>query len=83
MASSHASKSEDLQDLLWMKNNLRLDIMADPATLKKCWEDGRVTKIVKNAPAMKEVFVELGLIAAGEEENVRPVCFYPSTHLTI
>lgn len=57
-----------------------MDIMSDPTTLKKAWEEGRVAKIIKNAPATKEVFVELGLVSvvpgsrSSEDESVRSVC---------
>lgn len=62
-----------------------MDIMADPTTLKKAWEEGRMARIIKSAPVTKEVFVELGLAVvpgsgsgsgsvSGDDESVRSVC---------
>ncbi|CAG8558280.1 10672_t:CDS:2, partial [Acaulospora colombiana] len=67
IASSEDPKSEDLQDLIWMKDNLRMDIMSDPTTLKKTWEEGRVGKLIDTWPVLKEVFVDLGLVIVNED----------------
>jgi hypothetical protein len=66
-------KSEDLQDLVWMKDNLKMDIMSDPTTLKKTWEEGRVAKLAQANPSMRQVFGELGLIVLSDDDTVHSV----------
>lgn len=71
VASSTDAKPEDLQDLVWMKDNLKMDIMSDPATLKKTWEDGKVARLAEVNSTMRFVFADLGLIVLGEDDTVR------------
>ena len=59
--------------MVWMKDNLKIDIMSDPTTLKKTWEEGRVAKLAKANPSMRKVFAELGLIVLGDDDSVRSV----------
>ncbi|KAG9030109.1 hypothetical protein FS842_004480 [Serendipita sp. 407] len=63
IASSADSKVEDVQDLIWMKDNLRVDMINDPTTMKKTWEDGKLQKVVDTWPEVSSTFVELGLMA--------------------
>jgi hypothetical protein len=58
-----------------MKDNLKMDIMSDPTTLKKTWEEGRVAKLAEANPSMRRVFAELGLIVLGEDDSVRSVSY--------
>jgi hypothetical protein len=76
IASSPDPKSEDLQDLIWMKDNLRMDMMSDPTTLKKTWEEGRVGKLIDTWPVLREVFVDLGLVIVNEDQSLRSVSFF-------
>jgi len=80
IAASSDSKPEDRQDLVWMKDNLRMDIMSDPATLKKSWEDGKIAKVIDTWPMMREVFMDLGLIIINDDESVRSVCIRNHLH---
>lgn len=72
-AASSSSKPEDMHDLVWMNNNLKMDIVADVATLKKTLEEGRVARLVEKSEEMKSVFVELGLVSFDDDENRRSV----------
>lgn len=71
IAASSDPKPEDQQDLVWMKDNLKLDIMSDSSTLKKTWADGKVAKIIDTWPSMLEVFMELGLVTINDDESIR------------
>lgn len=73
IAASSDPKAEDLQDLTWMKDNLKMDMMSDPSTLKKTWEDGKVAKIIETWPLMRQVFVELGLVVVNDDDSIRSV----------
>jgi hypothetical protein len=73
IAASSDPKPEDQQDLVWMKDNLKLDIMSDSSTLKKTWADGKVAKIIDTWPSMLEVFMELGLVTINDGESIRSV----------
>jgi hypothetical protein len=73
IAASSDPKPEDWQDLVWMKDNLKMDIMSDPSTLKKTLGDGKVSKVIDTWPMMREVFMELGLVAVNDDDSVRSV----------
>lgn len=73
IAASSDPKPEDWQDLVWMKDNLKMDIMSDPSTLKKTLGDGKVAKVIDTWPMMREVFMELGLVAVNDDDSARSV----------
>jgi hypothetical protein len=73
IATSNDCKPEDLQDLVWMKDNLKMDIMSDPTTLKKTCEEGRVARLAQDNSSMRKVFAELGLIVLSDDDTVRSV----------
>jgi hypothetical protein len=59
-----------------MKDNLRMDMMSDPTTLKKTWEEGRVGKLIDTWPVLREVFVDLGLVIVNEDQSLRSVSLF-------
>ena len=63
--------------MLWMKDNLKTDIMSDPSTLRKTLGDGKVAKVIDTWPMMREVFMELGLIAVNDDDSIRSVSSNP------
>lgn len=73
IAASSDPKPEDQQDLVWMKDNLKMDILSDSSTLKKTWADGKVTKVIDTWPMMRGVFIELGLVTVNDDDSVRSV----------
>jgi hypothetical protein len=75
IAASSDPKPEDRQDLVWMKDNLKMDIMSDPSTLRKTLGDGKVAKVIDTWPMMREVFMELGLVAVNDDDSIRSVSF--------
>jgi plasmid rolling circle replication initiator protein Rep len=79
IAASSDPKPEDRQDLVWMKDNLKTDIMNDPSTLRKTLGDGKVAKVIDTWPMMREVFMELGLIALNDDDSIRSVSSNPSS----
>jgi len=72
-ASGPDSKPEDIEDLLWMKNNLSMELLSDPATLKKTWEEGRVGRVLTQYPAAESVFVNLGLAVVVDDDLVQAI----------
>ncbi|KAG8812256.1 hypothetical protein FRC17_002112, partial [Serendipita sp. 399] len=66
IAASADSKVEDVQDLVWMKDNLKFDMMSDPATMRKAWDDHMILKVIETWPEVLSAFIELGLITEAE-----------------
>ncbi|KAG8766834.1 hypothetical protein FRC16_007548 [Serendipita sp. 398] len=52
-----------------MKDNLRVDMINDPTTMKKTWEDGKLQKVVDTWPEVSSTFVELGLMTGSSESG--------------
>jgi hypothetical protein len=61
MAASQEGKEEDAEDLVWMHNHLRVELMSDGSTLKKTWDEGRLQAVVKMYPIVNKTVLDLGL----------------------
>lgn len=73
MAASSEGKEEDAQDLMWMHEHLRVELLSDGSTLKKTWDENRLQTVVKMYPIISKTIWELGLATLVEDDGSKTV----------
>ena len=73
MAASSDGNEEDAQDLMWMHEHLRVELLSDGSTLKKTWDENRLQTVVKMYPIISKTIWELGLATLVEDDGSRTV----------
>jgi len=68
IAASDEGKEEDAEDLVWMHQHLRVELLSDGSTLKKTWDGGRLQAVVQMYPIINEAVVDLGLAVIADED---------------
>jgi hypothetical protein len=80
VAASHEGKEEDAEDLIWMHEHLRVELLNDGSTLKKTWDEGRLQAVVEMYPIINEAVVDLGLaVVADDGDSGATVSIYITT----
>lgn len=69
VAASKEGKEEDAEDLVWMHEHLRVELLNDASTLKKTWDNGRLQTVVKLYPVINETVLQLGLASIAEDDG--------------
>lgn len=67
VASGQDGRQADAEDLIWMYENLQIELLNDANTLKKTWDEGRLQKVIDRFPIIGEAVVSLGLGALHDE----------------
>lgn len=73
VAASSEGRDEDAEDLMWMHEHLRVELLSDGSTLKKTWDEGRLQIVVKTYPIVSKTVWELGLATLAEDDGSRTV----------
>lgn len=71
VAASTEGKEEDAEDLIWMHEHLRVELLNDGSTLKKTWDEGRLQAVVEMYPSINEAVVDLGLAVIADDDGSR------------
>ena len=71
VAASEEGKEEDAEDLVWMHEHLRVELLNDGSTLKKTWDEGRLQAVVQMYPIVNEAVVDLGLAVIADDDGSR------------
>jgi len=71
IAASKEGKDEDAQDIVWMHEHLRVELLNDGSTLKKTWDEGRLQAVVEMYPIINEAVVDLGLAVISDDDGSR------------
>ena len=71
VAASAEGKEEDAEDLVWMHECLRFELLNDGSTLKKTWDEGRLQAVVELYPMINAAVVDLGLAVIADDDGSR------------
>ena len=71
VAASADGKEEDAEDLMWMHEHLRVELLNEGSTLKKTWDEGRLQAVVEMYPIINEAVVDLGLAVIANDDGSR------------
>lgn len=71
VAASNDGREEDAEDLVWMHEHLRVELLNDGSTLKKTWDEGRLQAVLEMYPIINSAVVDLGLAGVADDDGTR------------